>query len=194
MSPQLQTSSLSTHSTCKMSVSKIMALVEKLSASEKLQLNEQLAASMVGQSPVPAKPSSRKGKPAAPGTMAWSAFIAHAKETMPERFAPPALPKDRMVIAKKIREEDPAAYEAFCKKFMAEKAAASASASASADADAHADAPSDSEAEAHVEPPVAQAPVEPPAEDADEAKAKAAKAAKAKAIRAEAAKAKKLAA
>lgn len=187
ISPQLQISSLSTRSTYKMSVSKIMALVEKLSASEKLQLNEQLAASMVGQSPVSVKASSRKGKPAAAGTMAWSAFIAHAKETMPERFAPPALPKDRMVIAKKIREEDPAAYEAFCKKFLADKAA---TASASASSDTEAEVASSDEA---TSPAPAPAPA-PPAEDADEAKAKAAKAAKAKAIRAEAAKAKKVAA
>jgi hypothetical protein len=39
---------------------------------------------------------------------------------MPERFAPPALPKERLVIAGAIRLEDPAAYEAFCAKFKEE--------------------------------------------------------------------------
>jgi len=175
-----------------MSVSKIMLLVEKLSAAEKLQLNEQLAASMVGQTSSAAAKSTRKGKPAAAGTLAWSAFIAHAKETMPERFAPPALPKDRMAIAKAIKEENPDAYTAFCKKFLAERDAAAAAASAPSsdvEADAPAPAPSAPASPAPVVP--APAPAAPaPAPAAAEPKA----AANAKAIAAKAARAKKVAA
>jgi hypothetical protein len=36
---------------------------------------------------------------------------------MPERFAPPALPKDRLIIAGAIRLENPAAYATFCEEF-----------------------------------------------------------------------------
>jgi hypothetical protein len=104
-------------------IANIMALVSALSLSEKLELNAQLAASMAGGS-VAAKTSSRKGKPAAPGTKAWSAFIEHAKATWPERFALPALPKDRMTIAKAIKDEDPEAYRVFCEKYVAEHPAA----------------------------------------------------------------------
>jgi hypothetical protein len=99
------------------SIASIMSLVSSLSQAEKLELNALLAASMAGTG---AKTSSRKGKPAAPGTKAWSAFIEHAKTRWPERFAPPALPKDRMAIAKAIKDEDPAAYKAFCEQYIAE--------------------------------------------------------------------------
>ena len=171
-----------------MSIAKIMLLVEKLSAAEKLQLNEQLAASMVGQtSSAPTKVSSRKGKPAAGGTLAWSAFIAHAKETMPERFAPPALPKDRMAIAKAIKEENPDAYTAFCKKFLAERASASAP-SSDVETDAPAPAPSAPASPAPVAP-ASPAPAAAPAPAADPKAA-----ANAKAIAAKAARAKKVAA
>ena len=94
-----------------------MSLVSALSPSEKLQLNVALSASMIEKAP-----SSRKGKPASMGIRAWTAFVAHVQATMPERFAPPALPKERLVIAGAIRLEDPAAYEAFCAKFKADAA------------------------------------------------------------------------
>ena len=101
------------------------ALLDQVGALRRslLELNAQLAASMAGGS-VAAKTSSRKGKPAAPGTKAWSAFIEHAKATWPERFALPALPKDRMTIAKAIKDEDPEAYRVFCEKYVAEHPAA----------------------------------------------------------------------
>jgi len=81
-----------------------------------------------------AKTSSRKGKPAAPGTKAWSAFVEHCRVTMPERFAPPALPKDRMVIAKAIKLDNPEAYKAFAAKYIAEHPA-SETASVASDAE-----------------------------------------------------------
>ena len=96
-------------------IESIMSLVSALSPSEKLQLNVALSASMIEKAP-----SSRKGKPASMGIRAWTAFVAHVQATMPERFAPPALPKERLVIARAIRLEDPAAYEAFCAKFKAD--------------------------------------------------------------------------
>jgi histone H1/5 len=121
------------------SIASLMTLVNALSLDDKLQLNAQLAALMAG-APLPAamaakdsaKTSSRKGKPAAPGTKAWPAFVEHCRTTMPERFAPPALPKDRMVIAKAIKDEDPEAYKAFADKYIAEHPASEAASVASA--------------------------------------------------------------
>jgi hypothetical protein len=115
-----------------------MSLVAALSLSDKLQLNSQLAAQMAG-GPIPEaaavtkKTSARKGKPAAPGTKAWSAFIEHCRATMPERFAS-APPKDRMIIAKAIKDEDPEAYKAFAAKYIAEHPA-SETASVASDAE-----------------------------------------------------------
>jgi hypothetical protein len=102
-----------------MSIASIMTQIQSLSASDKLLLNQQLASCMVGQTSAPAK-SSRKGKPAAAGTLAWTAFVAHVVKSMPERFAPPALPKERLSIAGAIRLENPEAYKAFCEKFVAD--------------------------------------------------------------------------
>jgi hypothetical protein len=102
-----------------MSIASIMTQIQSLSAGDKLLLNQQLASCMVGQTSAPAK-SSRKGKPAAAGTLAWTAFVAHVVKSMPERFAPPALPKERLSIAGAIRLENPEAYKAFCEKFVAD--------------------------------------------------------------------------
>lgn len=116
------------------SIASIMSLVAALSLSDKLQLNAQLAAQMAGGAPesasVTKKTSARKGKPAAPGTKAWSAFIEHCRATMPERFAS-APPKDRMVITKAIKDEDAEAYKAFAAKYVAEHPASEAASVAS---------------------------------------------------------------
>ena len=103
-----------------MSISTIMSQIQSLSAADKLLLNQQLASCMVGQTTSVAAKSSRKGKPAAAGTLAWTAFVAHVVKSMPERFAPPALPKERLSIAGAIRLENPEAYKAFCEKFIAD--------------------------------------------------------------------------
>ncbi len=106
-----------------MSISAIMTQIQSLSAGDKLLLNQQLATCMVSTSSkaTPSvKPSSRKGKPAAAGTLAWTAYVAHVQKTMPERFAPPALPKERLSIAGAIRLENPEDYKSFCDKFIAE--------------------------------------------------------------------------
>jgi hypothetical protein len=122
------------------SIASIMSLVAALSLNDKLQLNAQLAAQMAGAEGLGAsvtlasaskKPSARKGKPAAPGTKAWSAFIEHCRATMPERFAS-APPKDRMIIAKAIKDEDPEAYKAFAAKYIAEHPASETASVASA--------------------------------------------------------------
>lgn len=103
-----------------MSITAIMSQIQSLSAADKLLLNQQLATSMLPSKASPAKSSSRKGKPAAAGTLAWTAYVAHVQKTMPERFAPPALPKERLSIAGAIRLENPEDYKSFCEKFIAE--------------------------------------------------------------------------
>jgi hypothetical protein len=118
------------HSNTRMSsIAEIMSLVSALSLNDKLQLNAQLATAMApsaGKTSEVKTKSSRAGKPASLGIRAWGAFVKHAQETMPERFAPPALPKERLVIAGAIRLENPAAYEAFCAKFKEENPLAEA--------------------------------------------------------------------
>lgn len=135
------------------SIESIMSLVSALSLNDKLVLNAQLAKEMAsGSEAVPTKAkSSRAGKPASLGTRAWGAFVKHVQETMPERFAPPALPKERLVIAGAIRLEDPAAYEAFCAKFKEENPA-------EADAPKGLEAPvAEADAPKGLEAPVAEA-------------------------------------
>ena len=103
-------------------------MVSALSFEDKLRLNVEIAKSLAN---VPEK-SSRKGKPAAAGTLAWIAFLAHVQKTMPERFAPPAAPKDRMQIAKAIKDEDLPAYELFVKEWIEQNPAPEAAAAATA--------------------------------------------------------------
>lgn len=103
-----------------MSITAIMSQIQSLSAADKLLLNQQLATSMLPAAKASAKSSSRKGKPAAAGTLAWTAYVAHVQKTMPERFAPPAQPKERLSIAGAIRLENPEDYKSFCEKFIAE--------------------------------------------------------------------------
>lgn len=130
------------------SIASIMTIVAAMSLTDKLQLNARLAELMASgevsleASAAPSakaasakakKPSARAGKPAAPGTKAWSAFIEHCRSTMPDRFAS-APPKDRMVIAKAIKDEDPEAYKAFAAKYIAEHPASEVASVASASA------------------------------------------------------------
>ena len=121
------------------SIEQIMSMVSALSFEDKLRLNVEIAKSLAN---VPEK-SSRKGKPAAAGTLAWIAFLAHVQKTMPERFAPPAAPKDRMQIAKAIKDEDTSAYETFVKEWIEQNPAPVAEAAATVAAATPAAAPAD---------------------------------------------------
>ena len=55
-----------------------------------------------------------------PGANAWTAFVKHCKETMPERFEGLTRPDKKMSICSEIKKEDPEAYESFAAKFIAE--------------------------------------------------------------------------
>jgi len=92
-----------------------MSLVATLSLADKIKLNLELASSLVEKDKKTKKP-----RKTSTGNRAWTAFVAHVQKTMPEKFAPPALPKDRLQIAGEIRLSDPAAYEQFCAQFKAD--------------------------------------------------------------------------
>ena len=92
-----------------------MSLVATLSLADKIKLNLELASSLVEK-----EKKTKKPRKTSTGNRAWTAFVAHVQKTMPEKFAPPALPKDRLQIAGEIRLSDPAAYEQFCAQFKAD--------------------------------------------------------------------------
>ena len=53
------------------------------------------------------------------GTLAWLAFVAHCKTTMPERFEGVSQVSKKLTICKDIRGEDEEAYKKFADDFMA---------------------------------------------------------------------------
>jgi hypothetical protein len=149
------------------SITEIMSLVSQLSQNDMLKLNVALSQAMTAEIKANSKTSSRKGKPASLGNRAWTAYVEHLKQTMPERFGPPALPKERLVIAGAIRLENPKAYAAFCEKFKDEAAPAAAPA---AEAEPAPEAETEVKAEAA---PEVKAEAEVKAEPAPEVKAEA---------------------
>lgn len=58
-------------------------------------------------------------KPASNGTMAWHAFVAHAQETQPMRFADFKKHSEVLHEASAIREEDEQGYKAFISSWKA---------------------------------------------------------------------------
>lgn len=60
-------------------------------------------------------PKADKGpkRPASPGTKAWMAFILHAQEQQPTRFAGLTKRSEKLSVAKDIKTEDEAAYNEF---------------------------------------------------------------------------------
>ena len=109
----------------------ITALINELSFEEKIRLNKALATSMASSIPAGGKIAKIKGErtkkdPSAPkrkvalGTAAWMAFVKNTKMTSPDRFEGVSLEKERLVICKAIRAEDPAAYDAFVENYKEE--------------------------------------------------------------------------
>jgi len=145
-------------------IEQIMSLVATLSQNDKIKLNVELASSLL--SPKKAK----KTRKASQGIRAWTAFVAHVQKTMPEKFAPPALPKDRLQIAGEIRLSDPAAYAAFCEKFKTENPPETES---QAESQTESQAESQAESETEAKPPKATEPAAKPKRViSDEQKAK----------------------
>ena len=106
-----------------------LATITEFSFSDKLRLNSELATLLkkegktgaVGKAAKKSAKASDGDKPkrkAAPGTLAWMAFVKHCKTTMAERFEGCTKEPERLTICKAIRAEDSAAYDAFTKDFV----------------------------------------------------------------------------
>jgi len=140
-------------------IEQINTLLASLSFVEKLTLNEQIAGALRkeggGVKPVAAKggkksknsaknadagsESEGEAKPkrkAAAGTLAWTAFVKHIKETQPEAFESVSKESDKLRIVKGIRSENMAAYDSFVEEWKAKYAASSEAASVAEGAEA----------------------------------------------------------
>jgi hypothetical protein len=103
-----------------------LALFDGLSPTDQLRFNFEVASRLkkggkTGKTKSKTSSSSDTEKPkrkAAPGTLAWMAFVKHCKTTMPDRFEDCTKEPERLTICKAIRSEDSAAYDAFTKDFV----------------------------------------------------------------------------
>lgn len=104
-----------------------LSLIGEMPFADKLRFNTDLATLLrkEGKSGVVGKAAKKEKKSkdqsnkraAAPGTLAWIAFVKHCKDTMSERFTECAKEPERLAIAKAIKAEDKDAYDAFVVKF-----------------------------------------------------------------------------
>jgi hypothetical protein len=144
-------------------IEQINTHLESLSFAEMVTLNEQIGIALRKLSGG-VKPSATKGgkrskkasksgdaasdseaeaKPkrkAAAGTLAWTAFVKHIKETQPEAFEGVTKESDKLHLIKGIRAENIEAYDSFVKDWK-EKYAASEASSMAEEAEGSAPAP-----------------------------------------------------
>jgi len=120
-----------------------LSLFASLSFTEKLSFVAEAATTLkkegkTGSVGKAAKKEKKEKDPDAPkrtmavGTLAWQAFVAHCKESMPERFSEVKKVSEKLTICKDIRAEDEEAYQTFVNNFKSKHTSASASAPASA--------------------------------------------------------------
>jgi len=152
-----------------------LALFDGLSPTDQLRFNFEVASRLkkggkTGKTKSKTSSSDAAGeKPkrkAAPGTLAWMAFVKHCKTTMPDRFEDCTKEPERLTICKAIRSEDSAAYDAFTKDFVdnyseAEEAEPAASAAPAAAAAPTKAAKTPAKAAKAASAPAAPAPVTP---------------------------------
>jgi len=118
----------------------LISMISTLNLTDKLALNQLLAASIAKEiTAAPAALANKKAKDpnapkraAAPGVLAWNAFIKHCKTTQPTLFEGIKLEKDRLAICGGIKEKDLPAYQAWVAEFIKNLPSAPASAPASA--------------------------------------------------------------
>lgn len=104
----------------------LISMISTMNLSDKLALNQLLAASIakeIGTGPVATGKKSKKDpnapkRAAAPGVLAWNAFIKHCKTTQPTLFEGIKLEKDRLAICGGIKEKDLPAYQAWVAEFI----------------------------------------------------------------------------
>jgi hypothetical protein len=130
-------------------IEQIHTFLSSLSFAEKLTLIEQIAGDLRkeggGLKPAAAKggkkakkgskngdagsDSEAEAKPkrkAAPGILAWQAFVKHIKDTRPDAFGDIKKEADKLTVVKGIRAENMAAYDTFVAEWKATHAASSA--------------------------------------------------------------------
>jgi hypothetical protein len=126
-------------------VEQITTLLETLSFAEKLSLNERIATAIRkegggaktkgGKTAKKSKGSDaedQEAKPkrkAAAGTLAWTAFVKHVKETQPDIFEGVKKESEKLTLVKGIRAEDMDAYKTFVEEWKEKYAATSSAAS-----------------------------------------------------------------
>jgi hypothetical protein len=115
----------------------LSAMIASLNLNDKVALNQILAASIAEEmgvssasagvgSPIkagPGRPKKEKDpnapkRKAAPGVLAWNAFVKHCKAVEPQLFEGVKLEKDRLAICGGIKLRDTAAYESFVADFI----------------------------------------------------------------------------
>jgi hypothetical protein len=131
----------------------LSAMIASLSLTEKVNLNQLLAASIAADfgskgpiaaagSPIKAakekkakkeKDPNAPKKAAAPGVLAWNAFVKHCKQAQPELFTGTTKESERLAICGGIKTRDTQAYEAWVKAWLAERSAAASEASSEAE-------------------------------------------------------------
>ena len=103
------------------------------------------AATAIGKAKKPkaakaAKAEKGPKRPASPGTKAWMAFILHAEQQQPSRFAGLTKRCEKLSVAKDIKTEDEAAYNEFVAEWKSKYPSLPASA-AESDAEGASSAP-----------------------------------------------------
>jgi hypothetical protein len=132
-------------------VEQIVTLMAEMTFAEKLALNERLAISLrkEGGAAAPGKKRGRKPKDsaedsaedkpkrkAAPGVLAWTAFVKKMKDEQPELFEGLTKEADKLSVIKEWRKEDAEheeAYKSFAAQFVAQHAATAAEATEEAE-------------------------------------------------------------
>jgi DNA polymerase III gamma/tau subunit len=103
----------------KMSIASLSATISTFSQQDLKKLNKEIHALMK------ASPKDKRLNP-------WFAFMAHCRDTMPERFVNCKGGPARAVVCSEIRKEDEVAYTTFAKKFNAENSASASDSDSSA--------------------------------------------------------------
>ena len=115
------------------SMEQIAPIVATLNIEQKLSLIEDLVSSIRKEGGIAPKASKAKGKKkadgdaekkpkkkAALGTLAWTAYVKHMKETRPEAFTGLTKESDKLVIIKGIRAENAQEYVTWTDAWKAE--------------------------------------------------------------------------
>ena len=132
-------------------IQQITTLIDSLSFAEKLSLNESIATIIrkegggaAGKKRGPkAKTEDGVEKPkrtAAPGTLAWTAYVKHMKTINPDAFEGLTKESDKLVICKGMRAEDPEGYKTFTKAWKEEHKEAASNAASEAASEAEEEA------------------------------------------------------